>query len=303
MRLRAMNELINQSLDNLSYGATGRGDSTYIIEESQQAIRAIQNLKGFEFLAEDIQQLMGLETIYFNRAVPDRIIVDSNTFQTFKRIIDTATIKIQAVKEAIEQSVPEQDAHSISIKLPDFHAISDVGSFFDKLGKVLDQAIVNEYIKGSVKLQNFDSGSLWVEVIVGGTVALAFIGRMTKAAAAIRNEVYEWKFMKKKLEGISVKQAALEEVDKALKDSVETKARLEAKMVMQEFNINETDQEYHTKLTYAIRAMGELIFQGTEFHHALRAPDEAKQQFPETKQPSQLESTIKHLDSTDAASN
>lgn len=166
MRLRDLKQLLLDNIEKLEFEYKNISIREVEISGFQKAVNAVNNLKDLKFLDDEINELTQLENIYYDKSIHDRIKVDSDSFNSFHDLIKDIKIKCTAVLEAIDQAIPDQQSHSISVKLPDYKNLDQLSKFFSKLNKSLEQAIVNDKIKGSVTIQNFDSGSLWVELLL-----------------------------------------------------------------------------------------------------------------------------------------
>lgn len=114
------------------------------------------------------------------------------------------------------KTVPEEDANSINIKLPN---VSD----FDELAKVsreihigLTQIIFNDEIKGQTKIVSVENGSIWFNVFVGAS-AVTVIASLTWASAVIFKKIQEGKLLAEQVRGLKVKNASIEDILKAQK--------------------------------------------------------------------------------------
>ena len=295
MRLRDIKEIVLSNYKNINFDGTSRGNGTYVVTNFQEAIDSINNLKEFDFIQDALNNLVQIEDIYFNKAREDKVILDSATYSAFESIISSIKDKCDTVIKLINEAIPDQSESSISIKLPDFQDLTKLSEFFNDLDKALTQSLVNEVIKGKVQLQNFDSGSYWVEVAIGGATAMQFVAGLTWTAAVVRKKFLEGDLLKKKVESMGIKNEALEEVKNALTAELDLLIEVESKNLLENQKID-YDHEFLGRVKFSVKTLAKLIYEGTEIHHSLMAPEEVKNLFPDFKKIEAIQSKIKQLE-------
>lgn len=298
MRLRDMKQLLLNNIHDLSFEHRDSGSKKTEISNFQKSIKAIDNLKELKFLAEEINQLSQMDNIYFDRSEGDRIKIDDETFQVFYKIIDKVKEKCTAALEAIDQAIPDQDSLSISVKLPNYTNMEQLSKFFTQLNKSLEQAVSNEKTKDKITVQNFDSGSLWIELLVGSVITFKFIGSITHTAALIGKKIMDAQHHKEYLRSLKIKNDSLEDIQQALSKQLDALTEAETKNLLSKEKI-EYDNEYLERMKYSIKTLAELINEGTEFQPSYLADKEDSKNFPDFSDLSRIESSIKHIISPD----
>ncbi|MCM3758219.1 hypothetical protein M3197_12170 [Sporosarcina aquimarina] len=293
-----MKQLLIDNIDDLDFNSEKiQNIDKYDISGFQKTISAVNNLRELNFLKIEIHELSQLSNIYYDKSINDHIRVDGTSYNEFKRLVNIIKHKCSATLEAFDQAIPDQQEYSISVRLPDYKDLDQLSKFFSKLNKSLEQAIVNEHVKGNVTIQNFDSGSLWVELILGGHFALQFVGALTRTAAAVRNQTYQLKIIEQHVRTLEIKNDTLEDLQKGLSKSVDVLVEAETKNLLDQENI-QYDSEYLGQLKYSVKTLAELINDGTEIHPSYLAEPEYTADFPDFDKLDQIESTIKQIESS-----
>lgn len=296
MRLRDMKQLLIDNIENLDFTSKRINNDYVEMIGFQKAVNAVNNLKELAFLEKEVNELSKLENIYYDKSIVDRVKVDNSTFNNFNNLIKVIENKCTATLEAFDQAIPDQQEYSISVRLPDYKNLDELSKFFSKLNKSLEQAIVNDKIKGNITIQNFDSGSLWVELLLGGVVALKFVGALTHTAAVVRNRTYQFKLLEQQARTLEIKNDTLEDLQKGLSKNIDVLVEAETKNLLNQEGI-EYNPEYLENLKYSVKVMAELINEGTQIHPSYIADQAHTLQFPDFSQIDQIESTIKQIES------
>lgn len=291
-----MKQLLIDNIENLDFTSKRINNDYVEMIGFQKAVNAVNNLKELAFLEKEVNELSKLENIYYDKSIVDRVKVDNSTFNNFNNLIKVIENKCTATLEAFDQAIPDQQEYSISVRLPDYKNLDELSKFFSKLNKSLEQAIVNDKIKGNITIQNFDSGSLWVELLLGGVVALKFVGALTHTAAVVRNRTYQFKLLEQQARTLEIKNDTLEDLQKGLSKNIDVLVEAETKNLLNQEGI-EYNPEYLENLKYSVKVMAELINEGTQIHPSYIADQAHTLQFPDFSQIDQIESTIKQIES------
>jgi hypothetical protein len=294
MRLREIKKIIEDNLPLIAFNAEKTGGSV-VVTNYLKAINAINNLADFMFVSDEINSLKGMPWVYYNKSREERVIIDDQTFRGFNIVVDSIKGKCNTVIELINEAIPEENVNSISVKLPDYKELNQLSRFFSELDKSLGQAIINDTIEGKVELQNFDSGSLWIEIVVGSGIALSFIAGLTWSAMVIRKKFLEGDILIKKIEAMGIKNESLKEIQTTIEKELELLIEAETVELLGKYEFPESNPEYTERLKYSVKTLGKLLYEGAEIHHSLTAPEEAKNLFPDYNKVLLLDQASKYL--------
>ena len=295
MRLRDIRALVENNYEKLFLKGQVTGNNTgfYYLQGHVEAIDAILNLQPLKFLQDEINKLEGMPDIFSSRI--NRITVTSSDYQSFIRIIEDIKLKCRGILDAMDEALPEQDENSISIKLPQVNDLTELSKYARDLEIIFNQVLTHESINSKVIVQNFDSGSYWIELAINGSIAIHFVGSLAWVAAVISKKIYEINITKEQVKTIELTNTAREEILKGLEKQITTLCEGEAKNLLHQNNIENYDPEFLGRVQLSIKLLANLIFKGAEVHHAISAPEEVRNLFPDYKNIGLLQSSIKQL--------
>ncbi|MBL3644021.1 hypothetical protein JMN23_16835 [Bacillus sp. RHFB] len=293
MRLREMKDLLEKNIDKLYVAQVDAGSHNYELLEYRTFIDAVDELSVLNYLNEEINSLKNYRHVYFNKSSVPNIIVDGNTLNNVKTIIDKIRDKSKAVYEAIDQALPNQNEHSVSIMLPPaYEKLDEVTEFFEELEKALKLGLKND----TIKVQAFDSGSFWVELIVNNQDTLGFLGSIITAATTGVKIYLENKRTKQHISSLSpdpeISNTLDEQVTALMKQRLESFIKAEAATLSDQYPERNIDTEYLVHIEKSILTMVKLLGEGTKVIPALNAPKEAVEQFPGEEVSKEIENQV-----------
>lgn len=283
MRLRELKEILEANVDGIKVKSKQVPQKKeYEVSNIRDLYESVMNISSFDFIIEEINVLEGMTYIFNNKS--STVVIDGTDYKKLYVNVDNIDMKVRAVISAISEAIPDQSENSVSIKLPDTTDLKGVSNYIKEIDTILNQSLIGEF-QGTIKLQNFDTGSNWIEVILANKEAVVLLGSIVKGTYEfIKEEYLVWKQMKHKIETLNTDMAAKKLLLDAMKDSVNAKARSHAIAITKEFKITDGQAEYETGLTHSIVTLAELIYEGAEVHTALNAPEEAKEVYPDSKE-------------------
>ncbi|ETB72261.1 hypothetical protein A943_05600 [Bacillus sp. CPSM8] len=265
----------------------------------QKSLNAINELSALGFLDEDIKRFKQLGNIYYTRSPQDRIEVDAHIASQIEQNIKIVKEKLNGFITLINKSMSKQDANTISVKLPYYDSLDDLEKFTKKLNNAFQSGITNKETKGHFKLQGFDTGSMWMDILVSSPAALLIIGKIIDAAQKISINSQGFLISKAHYERIVLQNEQQKKQNEAsdiflagLQKSIDAITEAEIKNVTEGANYS---QESINEIKTSAKLFAELLHEGAQFHPSLDAPKEAIESFPEP--PQSLEEPQKLLES------
>jgi len=298
MRLRDLKEILKKNIEYIDFSTSKNNDNNYQVIGLQRAINAINELSIYGFLDGDIERLKKHPNIYYSKAADDRMYLTPATYNEINSIMSVAREKIEGFMIAMDKAIPNQENSSLSIKLPNYTDLSQLSGFFKDLNQALSQTLAIEEIDAQAKIQNFDSGSLWVEVGISSLVGMQVIGTLLKSALIVRQEVYKTDLAKKQVEMLDLRQEFVEELTKASTQHIRSIIDAETKNLLAKESNVEYSPESLERMKSTVKIFSQLVNEGTQFYPALNAPEEVNESFPTFPEISQLETSIRRIETT-----
>ncbi|MBU8612122.1 MULTISPECIES: hypothetical protein [Bacillus] len=287
MRLRDMKYMLDKYNSQIAIKVSNSGHKK-MITGLQKSLNAINELSCLGFLDDDIKRFESLGNIYHLRSPEDKVEVESIISTQIVSYINIVKEKLNGFITLIDKSVSKQDKNTVSVKLPNFNTLDELEKFTKKLNKAFQSGITNKEIDGQFNLQGFDTGSMWMEILVSSSAALLILGKIIDAAQkiAINSQQY--------LNAKALYERTVLQNEQVKKQTEASDAFLEG---LQKSINAITDAEIKNVIEgsdYSAEAIGEikksaelfagLINEGAQFHPSLDAPTEAVEAFPESPQ-------------------
>lgn len=185
--------------------------------------------------------------------------------------------------------------NSVSIKLPDISDFQDLSKVTGTFHTILSQSIINDEIKGQVKIDNVENGSIWLDVYLGSASALTLVGSLAWSAAVVFKKIQEGRIIEEHVRSLKIKNESLKEIKEAQKQAIDLMIDSEANQLYSENFTTEGNNEQVERLKHTIRLLSEQMEKGAEIHPALNTPEKVANLFPDLKHLELVESRIKKL--------
>ncbi|MDQ8487306.1 hypothetical protein Q3F42_05505 [Enterococcus faecium] len=276
MRFRETKEIIDNNLNKLVFQASSTNNGNYRVENYSDLIFAINNIQPLGFIDKEIKALMSIKTPLNYQTALGSMTMDATTYQKFLKHVQTIIDKCEAIKTVIEISLPEQSDLSITVGLPDIKSIPELTDFYKKLSKIF--TLYFEKDADKIEIQNYDSGSLWTEILFGSATIMMSFGSLIKLCSHIFIKIREHKIAEMQFEELELDHEIKEELkrkllDKALSD-------IESDVVTFLPEDNKTDKEKIGNTSKALILLYELLDKGTTFETALKTNKKIKENYP-----------------------
>jgi hypothetical protein len=185
--------------------------------------------------------------------------------------------------------------NSISIRFPDISDFQDLSKVAGSFHTILSQSIINDEIKGQVKIDSVENGSIWLDVYLGSASALTLVGGMAWSAAVVFKKIQEGRIIEEHVRSLKIKNESLKEIKDAQKQAIDLMIDSEANQLYSENFKTQGNNEQIERLKHTIRLLSEQMEKGAEIHPALNTPEKVANLFPDMKHLELVESRIKKL--------
>jgi len=286
MRLRDIQNRINENIDNLIVGKKPINQDNQNLKidglgKFKISFKKIEFIKIFE---KDIKQLRETEAVFLTSE--DSISLPTNEANAFVVRLNNFKIKLTTFNEGISSIIPAQSENSISIKLPKINNLKELVDTSSKLDKIFNQLLVNDYESSEAKLQNFDTGSEWYEILFTSATGLWLFTKVIHAVILMQREHIKNKDLQENVKLKSITNNAYENLLSQMQEL--SKKEIDA---IKDEQINEimiklgttqkNDNEYYNRVKFAIDETSKLIDKGMEFFPSSTATQEVKDTLPD----------------------
>lgn len=255
---------------------------------------AVAEIQTLGYIDHEVTELQDLGITVKFQSTDGSIRMDEGTFNTFEKIINFIQRETVSISILLGDHLPDQSENSLTIELPDYKMYSDLTDGMKSIEKIFQLALPDK-AKDQILIQNFDSGSLWLEITLASSATLAFVGGMVKIVSTV--------FIKIQQSKIAVQQ--VEEVVSDSKQRTIIKEALTSKLVKdleedsQSFLLSQGEEnpspERVTEVAKAFEMLGTLMDQGANFTPAYTALDSVKESFPAQEYMKSLPTKAKQL--------
>ncbi|MCI5225173.1 MAG: hypothetical protein D3918_00600 [Candidatus Electrothrix sp. AX2] len=228
-----------------------------------QEIEAIKEFKAIFLTTEDTVSLHAKEC--------DRLVGLTNQL---RNKANTAHLVLQAI-------LHPQDLNSLSLKLPKINSLKDLSDISIKLDKIFDQLLVNDFVKGKTQLQNFDTGSEWLELVFNSTKAAGLVASVVYTALILKREHIKNQEL---LEVVRNRKIANDLYENLSNDLLEKHKKLledQVKEIAADAGADENDHEYLERIKFCIDELNQLIDKGLKFFPSSKSPSEVQSKLPD----------------------
>lgn len=286
MRLRDIQNSINENIDNLIVGkkTINKDNQNLKIDGLGKFKTSFKKMEYIKIFEEDIKQLRETEAIFLTNE--DSISLPTNEANTFVARLNNFKNKLTTFNEGISSIIPTQSENSISIKLPKINDLKELIDTSAKLDKIFNQLLVNHYDSSEAKLQNFDTGSEWYEIVFTSTTGLWLFTKVIHAVILIQRESIKNKDLEENVRLKSITNNAYENIlsqmrELTKKDINDVKEKEIEEILSKVGTTKEEDNEYYNRVKFAIDETSKLIDKGMQFFPSSTATQEVKDTLPD----------------------
>lgn len=288
IKLREANNLLELNAVEINNGAG------FNIKNALKLSKGINIIEKLDYLNPELNAVKELGIL--NNLVNDTITVNRNTYGSVVTAIESLKRKIVLNLNLLNSTIVEVDDSTICIKLIEYKSLDQIGNELKQIDKIITQAITHEKISGTYEFLTFDIGSSWIYITLSSALALNFIAGLVWAACVIRKKWLEGTYLEKTIEQMNIKNESLRDIQDANKKQLDRLLESEAKNLMKEFDLDNTNNEYENRLIYSIKELSQLVNNGVQIQPSLLVKEDSKNLFPDYGKLDLIESKIKLLE-------
>jgi hypothetical protein len=256
------------------------------VKESEDRIR-VDNVINFKRFVDDVAAIpafmepaQALKQSALYLASADQITVNRKVFKEIYKLHTKLFAYMEALVKTLGDDLGQTSERRIVIKLPDSDDLELMLKSLQTIQTELSHILVNDRIKGDVKIESWDIVDGKVNIFIASHAAMQLIGSISGAAALICQKMREGRFICQYVQGLKVKDESLLDInsghDKVIQDLVDAQTAA----VLQEHFDGDKSQVLHDRVKSAIGRFAEMLDHGTEIHPARNAPEKVRRLFP-----------------------
>ncbi|EGG93232.1 hypothetical protein IMCC1989_1544 [gamma proteobacterium IMCC1989] len=208
---------------------------------------------------------------------------------------DYITTSASSLFKVLGKLLPDSSEDSINIKLPEPTDLDSLVKTMAIVQKSLSQVVLHNDIDGAVKINNWEHGSFWVELILGTQAAVALVSSIAWSAAVVCKKYKENEILEETIRSLKIKNESLDDVLNGQKEMTKTLIESEANQVVNQ-HYTEGGPEQIRRVEASIKAFAKLIQEGAEVHPTLMAPEKVQNLFPNYNKIESITSRMKLLE-------
>lgn len=290
MRFREVEHIIDMNYDNLIFKIESTSNGKTKVKDYFKLVTAINNIEPLGFIDKEIKALKEIYSPLNAQSSTNEMIMENGTYNVFVKNVQTIIDKCAAIRSIINTCLPKQDPLSVTIGLPEMYNFSDLAEFNKKLEKILTLFLEDDADK--VRVQNFDSGSLWTEIAFSSLVVMGSFGSLISLVSYLFVTIRKHKIAELQLDELEYDQ----KIKNELKTALHKKALKELELDVKEYlgNDSEPTPEKISSTTKAAMLLFDLPDEGTTFEAAISTNKEIQGTYPSIETYKNLPTNAKH---------
>lgn len=281
MRLLQIRHILCQNFAKLNVNSSEIPVQNMSLKGFMAGIEAAKIIQKLGVLQRETMALFEIKEVA-NSAF-DEVVVPKKIGTQFVSAMNTLKLHADILCNTLKEFLGNEEENSISVKLPETNDIDDIAKIMAKLQQALDQALVNSFVKGQIKLIGFDRGSNWLEIGLGSMIALQFLSGMIRLIYESRNKEIELEAHREMVRHLKIQNDFKEKVCEGIDAELEEYYTHSLDNLLSLAEIKEPEPEYRKRLGHSLRLLSELISKGLEVHPSLITPKDESERFPDPK--------------------
>jgi len=292
MRLRDINNIISSEIGKLAVKsqAIQKTQNTKLlnIDYVNNALKRIKQTGVFKNLFVKVYSYD-----FLSDAIYGEIIVETNAFNAFTQNLNQLRSALTTFNNAIDDYLPDEHNFDVSIKLPNVTDLKDLKDNISQIDMLLEQLLVNEYIKGKASFLRLDAGTEWIDLVLDSVKSYTWLWSFVVGLVYLRREkrknedAIEDIRKKRQLNDLFKKLSdrAVEAYDKDANEYYDNLKSAQVEKMFKDAHLKTVDNEFRKRVKVSFDRGLKLLEQGVQFFPSSKAPDEIKNKIPDFTKP------------------
>ncbi|MCI5179229.1 MAG: hypothetical protein D3911_07890 [Candidatus Electrothrix sp. AW3_4] len=279
MRLRDIISVFSAYIPDIRFD-TAKIDNNNIqlrgVSRFRSALQALENTGVFE---QEIETIKEFKAICLT--TEDTVALPLKEGHQLVNLTNQLQNKVSIADVVLRAILPPQDLNSLSLKLPKINSLKELSDLSAKLDKIFDQLLVNDFVKGKASLQNFDTGSEWLEIVFNSTKAVGLVASVVYAALVVKREHIKNQELLEVVRNRKITNDLYEDLSRSLSEDYKKLLEDQAKKIATDAGADENDHEYLGRIKFCIDELKQLIDKGLKFFPSSKSPSEIQSKLPD----------------------
>ena len=246
------------------------------VSRFRSALQALENTGAFE---QEIETIKEFKAICLT--TEDTVALSATECNQLVNLTNQLLNKVSIADVVLQAILPPQDLNSLSLKLPKINSLKELSAISGKLDKIFDQLLVNDFVEGKASLQNFDTGSEWLEIVFNSTKAVGLFASVVYAALVVKREHIKNQELLEVVRNRKIANDLYENLGNSLSEHSKKLLEDQAKEIAADAGADENDHEYLERIKFCIDELNQLIDKGLKFFPASKSPSEIQSKLPD----------------------
>lgn len=279
MRLRDILSVFSEYFEDIALVASPVDTNNKQISGLPRFRLALQLFEDTGAFAQEIEAIKEFKAIFLT--IEDTVALPAKECDRLVSLTNQLRNKANTASQVLQAILHPQDLNSLSLKLPKINSLKELSDISIKLEKIFDQLLVNDFVKGGNQLQNFDTGSEWLEIVFNSTKAVGLVVSAVYAVLLLKREDIKNQEL---LEVVRNRRIANNLYENLSNDLLENHKKLlegQVKEIAADAGADENDHEYLERIKFCIDELNQLIDKGLKFFPASKSPSEIQSKLPD----------------------
>lgn len=228
----------------------------------------------------------------FLKSGQDEVVLGSFDADFLIKAIDAINLKIKVILDFWRELFTSSD-DAVDIRLPDLQNFTDLENVGRDLKLSIEYALNSLHIENNIKIIAAEPGSIWLNVSLGSTIAVAFFGKICKIAAVFLQDLAKAKAFEEYARSLKLNNDAMENFNEQAKRANDLLIDNYAMKLLEEENIM-AEGDMLNSLKLSIETIGGLMEKGANFLPQSKDM-EIKNSFPLEKELDFIKENLKKL--------
>jgi len=278
MRLRQTLQILKETASQIEIKGEETTRGTFKVSGSHKALlKILPRVATVTALERFVQEVIARPLFH---ALTDSVEVSHKDWEALRSDVRTLRFAADLLMSTVEVALANNPENTVSFKFPKTERLSELSNYIETLDKVLNQSLVNEDLKGDIRVKGFDTGSEWLEILLGSSQAVVALQTIAWSSIKIAQEWSKLKKLEMETESFGIdldtKRKITEQATKKIDDHLTTEAE-RIKLVLRK----EADGQYIAQLKFAIKELAGMIEKGAELRLSYESKDPSLKDFPD----------------------